>query len=65
MPKKNLRSMDRRGAGFWFFAALAAVLFAAYSLAMAATTADDCDGAEGRRWQYIPPKWECTGRGFG
>jgi hypothetical protein len=63
MPKK-LRSMDRRGSGIWFYVAIAALIFAAYSLAMAATTADDCNG-QGRQWQFIPPEWECTGRTFG
>jgi hypothetical protein len=63
MPK-NLRSMDRRGSGLWWFVALALIIFAAYSLAMMATTANDCEGAQGRRWQYIPPRWECTGREF-
>jgi hypothetical protein len=63
MPK-NLRSMDRRREGLWFYIALVVLLFAAYSLAMAGATADDCDDGQGRRWQYIPPKWECTGRGF-
>ncbi len=57
--------LDRRGGNAWFIAALIALVFAAYSLVMAATTANDC-GDGPKHWQYLPPEWECTGiRGFG
>jgi hypothetical protein len=48
----------------WFYLACVALVFFMYSLAMAAMTADDCNGT-GRQWQFIPPQWECTGRTFG
>jgi hypothetical protein len=57
--------MDRRGSSIWFYLAIAALAFSAYSLAMAAMTADDCNGFQGRHWAYIPPEWECTGRPIG
>lgn len=50
-----------------WFVALAVVIFALYSLAIAASTADKCDGVSaGKSWQVMPPRWECNRtRGFG
>ncbi len=55
------------GRGFLWLAALAVVLFLFYSLAVAASTADKCDGSPGgRHWEVMPPRWECDRvRGFG
>ncbi len=49
---------DRRGSGPLWFLALALVVYALYSLAVAASTADDC-GDRGREWKFFPPEWEC------
>jgi hypothetical protein len=59
MGKSN--RMDRRGSSIWFFVALVAMLFCAYSLSVAFATGEDC-GRRGldREWKYIPPEWECT-----
>ena len=57
--------LDRRGSGPWFFVALVLVLFALYSLAVAASTADEC-GDRGMSWKFFPPQWECDAPvGFG
>ncbi|MEX2293183.1 MAG: hypothetical protein WD691_05295 [Acidimicrobiales bacterium] len=57
-----------KGRGFYWFGALALVLFSLYSVAIAFATADKCDGAyyAGKHWELMPPHWECkTVRGFG
>jgi hypothetical protein len=61
------KNLYRRGSGPMWFVALAVVIFALYSLAMAASTADKCDASgAGKTWQVMPPHWECNGRnGFG
>ena len=53
------KKMDRRGSGPAWFLMLAIVLFIIYSMAVAVYTEDDCPG--GKDWQFLPPKWECTG----
>jgi len=64
MAKMN--NLDRRGSGPFFFITIIVLGFALYSLAIAASTADKCNGGQGRDWQIFPPKWECTGNpGFG
>ena len=56
---------DRRGSGPLWFIALALVVYALYSLVVAASTADDC-GDLGREWRIFPPEWECQApAGFG
>lgn len=56
-----------RGGGPMWFVALVVVIFALYSLAIAATTADKCDGVGGdKTWQVMPPRWQCDApRGYG
>ena len=55
--------MDRRGSGPMFFVAVALLIYAVYSLAIAGVTADnECSESQGREWQIFPPAWECTGR---
>ncbi len=59
------KKMDRRGSGPWFFIAIAFLVFCIYSLAVAASTADDC-GSGSKSWELIPPGWECNSvRSFG
>ena len=59
------KDLYRRGSGPMWFVALAVVLFSLYSLAVAASTADKCDGLR-RTWQIVPPHWECSRpTGFG
>jgi hypothetical protein len=60
------KNLYRRGSGPMWFVALFVVIFALYSLAMAAATADECDGFASKTWQVVPPGWECHGSpGFG
>jgi hypothetical protein len=61
------KDLYRRGSGPMWFVALAVVIFALYSLAVAGSTADKCDASGGdKTWQVVPPHWECNGRpGFG
>ena len=61
------KDMYRRGSGPMWFVALAVVIFALYSLAIAGSTADKCDDVGGAKtWQVMPPRWECnTPRGLG
>lgn len=58
------RNLYRRGSGPMWFVALAVVIFALYSLAVAASTADKCGAGYGgdKTWQVMPPHWECNGR---
>jgi hypothetical protein len=42
----------------WFFLAIVMIVFGIWSLAVAATTADDC-GSFDKTWQVFPPEWEC------
>jgi hypothetical protein len=58
--------MDRRRSSIWFYLAIIALAYSAYSLAMAYTTSGDCDGYASKTWQVLPPKWECHNPpGFG
>ncbi|MEO7430010.1 MAG: hypothetical protein ABIY48_11590 [Acidimicrobiales bacterium] len=60
-----IRRKDRRGANLMFLIALALMVYAAYSLTIAGTTAEQCSG-QNRTWHVVPPRWECTGTpGFG
>lgn len=57
----KMHRLDRTGSGPSWFVALAVLLFAMYSLVVAATTAEDCDAYGGRdHWAIIPPEWECN-----
>lgn len=54
------RNTYRRGSGPIWFVALIVVVFALYSAAIAAATADDCDPFGGEKtWNVLPPRWEC------
>jgi len=53
--------LDRRGSGPFFWIALIVLVFSLYSLTVAATTADDCEGRD-KEWVIFPPGWECHGR---
>jgi len=57
MAKMN--RLDRRGSGPFWFLALVLVVYALYSLSIAASTADKCGGGP-REWQIAPPEWVCT-----
>ena len=59
------KRLDRRGSGPIFWVLLVVVVFALFSVMMAASTADDC-GSGNKQWQFFPPQWECVGnRGVG
>ena len=64
MAKMN--KLDRRGSGPFFWIAIVVVVFALYSLTVAATTAEDCGDGVDKEWIVFPPGWECHSRpGFG
>lgn len=59
------KKLDRTGSGPFWFIMLAVVLFALYSVAVAAAGVDDCRGGP-KTWQFFPPDWKCTTTpGFG
>ena len=63
---QKLKNLDRASTGFWFYLALVVVVFALYSLTVAATTAEDCGEGVEKEWVVFPPEWECKSRtGFG
>ena len=55
------KKYDRKGNGFYWWLALFTIVFALYSLTVAATTADKCGNAK-REWVIVPPGWECEVR---
>ncbi|HEX4869009.1 MAG TPA: hypothetical protein VFV32_15460 [Acidimicrobiales bacterium] len=55
----KMHKFDRRGSGPWFVIVVALLTFFMYSLALAASTADDCGDGVGKHWSYWPPQWEC------
>jgi len=51
----------RRGSGPMWYLALVVLVFALYSLTVAAATEDKCDVYGGAKtWQVMPPHWECN-----
>lgn len=60
------KNLYRRGSGPMWWVALAVVTFSLYSLMIAASTADKCDGFADKSWEIAPPHWEChRSPGFG
>jgi hypothetical protein len=59
----KMHKLDSRGSGPMWFLALAMVIFALYSMAVAASTAEKCDiYGGGKTWQVLPPEWKCDVR---
>jgi hypothetical protein len=45
----------------WYLALTVLVVYVLLSGAIAIGTADKCNGLRGdKRWEYIPPRWDCT-----
>jgi hypothetical protein len=62
----KMRQSEKHGGKLFLSAAIVVLVFSLYSLAIAWSTINDCDGYAGKSWQVFPPEWECTGtRGFG
>jgi len=59
------RRFDRTTSGPVFWAAVVVVLYFLLSVALAIVTADTCGDLDApKRWQIIPPAWECEGPRF-
>ena len=63
------KRFDKRHSGPYFYLAIMVIIFAFYSLTIAAITAKDCgDLGLDQHWQVMPPEWKCSSRlgpGFG
>jgi len=59
------KKYDRKGSGPFWWLAVIFIVFALYSLTVAAATAEDaCPPGVQKSWIVFPPGWDCQGRGL-